>query len=95
MGDEHPDTIPAMESNKFIKSSVENLVPISSEPEGEFEYDVPAREEIDSLFDEFAGELALLKSISPRIDVTDCDFEEEIRLVERLFSSMEELGQAQ
>nr|GEX25959.1 hypothetical protein [Tanacetum cinerariifolium] len=158
MGDEHPDTILAMESNEFIKSSVENLIPISSEPEGESEYDVPAREEvttflnilfdaeyefdssndqsfydedvpkkifsnplfdeeiipmkidqhqyndksdlieslrthdssiiisskIDSLFDEFAGELALLKSIPSRIDVTDCDFEEEIRLVERL-----------
>nr|GEW83562.1 hypothetical protein [Tanacetum cinerariifolium] len=28
MGDEHLDTIPAMESNEFIKSSVENLVPI-------------------------------------------------------------------
>nr|GEY53700.1 hypothetical protein [Tanacetum cinerariifolium] len=39
---------------------------------------------IDSFFDEFAGELALLKSIPPRIDVTDYDLEEEIRLVERL-----------
>nr|GEV40838.1 hypothetical protein [Tanacetum cinerariifolium] len=38
---------------------------------------------IDSLFDEFAGELTLLKSIPPRIDETDCDPEEEIRLIER------------
>nr|GFC72624.1 hypothetical protein [Tanacetum cinerariifolium]GFD23508.1 hypothetical protein [Tanacetum cinerariifolium] len=27
MGDEHLDTIPAMESDEFIKSRVENLVP--------------------------------------------------------------------
>ncbi|GKB48130.1 hypothetical protein Tco_0898883 [Tanacetum coccineum] len=34
MGDEHFDTIPATESDEVIKSSVENLVPIPSEPEG-------------------------------------------------------------
>nr|GEY59525.1 hypothetical protein [Tanacetum cinerariifolium] len=34
MGNEHLDTISAMESDKFIKSSVENLVPIPSESEG-------------------------------------------------------------
>nr|GEW30826.1 hypothetical protein [Tanacetum cinerariifolium] len=34
MGDEHLDTIPAMESDEVIKSSVENLVPILSESEG-------------------------------------------------------------
>nr|GEV28136.1 hypothetical protein [Tanacetum cinerariifolium] len=157
-GDEYPDTIPATESDEFIKSSVENLVPILSESEGESECDVPAREEfttflnilydayyefdssddqscsdedvpekiflnplfgeeiipmkidqhhyndesditeslrtfdssliisskIDSLFDEFAGELALLKSILPGIDETDCDFEEDIRLIGKL-----------
>nr|GFD16842.1 hypothetical protein [Tanacetum cinerariifolium] len=33
---------------------------------------------IDSLLDEFIGELILLKSILPRIDKTDCDPEEEI-----------------
>ncbi|GKC20166.1 hypothetical protein Tco_1022316 [Tanacetum coccineum] len=32
--DEHLDTIPAMESDEVIKSSVENLVPILSESEG-------------------------------------------------------------
>nr|GFA61507.1 hypothetical protein [Tanacetum cinerariifolium] len=42
MRDEHLDTIPAMESDEFIKSSVENLVPIPSESEGENECDVPA-----------------------------------------------------
>nr|GEY40151.1 hypothetical protein [Tanacetum cinerariifolium] len=34
MGDDHLDTIPATESDEFIKSSVENLVPIQSESEG-------------------------------------------------------------
>nr|GFC03500.1 hypothetical protein [Tanacetum cinerariifolium] len=42
MGDEHLDTIPAMESNEFIKSSVENLVPNPSESEGENGCDMPA-----------------------------------------------------
>nr|GEV76618.1 hypothetical protein [Tanacetum cinerariifolium] len=45
MGDEHLDTIPKTEFDEFIKSSVENLVPIPSESEGESECDVPAREE--------------------------------------------------
>nr|GEX77995.1 hypothetical protein [Tanacetum cinerariifolium] len=31
MGDEHLDTIPATESDEFIKSGVENLIPIPSE----------------------------------------------------------------
>nr|GEW82459.1 hypothetical protein [Tanacetum cinerariifolium] len=39
---------------------------------------------IDSLLNEFVGELTLLKSIPPRIDETDCDFEEDIRLIEKL-----------
>nr|GEX09500.1 hypothetical protein [Tanacetum cinerariifolium] len=34
MGDEHLDTIPATEWDEFIKSSVENLIPILSESEG-------------------------------------------------------------
>nr|GEX65564.1 hypothetical protein [Tanacetum cinerariifolium] len=128
MGNEHHDTGPATKSDEVIKSSVENLVPIPSESEGESQCDVPAHEEeifsnplfeeeitpmkihqhphnaesdiieslrtydssliisskIDFLFDEFVGELALLKSIPPRIDETDCDPEEEIRLIEKL-----------
>nr|GEW49955.1 hypothetical protein [Tanacetum cinerariifolium] len=39
---------------------------------------------INSLLDEFAGELTLLKSISPGINENDCDFEEDIRLIEKL-----------
>nr|GEV69810.1 hypothetical protein [Tanacetum cinerariifolium] len=159
MGDEHFDTIPATESDKFIKSSVENLVPNPSESEGEHECDMPACEDfttfsnlffdsdydfsssddqsfyneeipkqiysnplfneeiismkidphhfnsesdliesllnhdssiisssskIDSLFDEFANELTLLKPISTGINETDCDPEEETRLIKRL-----------
>nr|GEV92814.1 hypothetical protein [Tanacetum cinerariifolium] len=162
MGDEHLDTIPAMELDKFIKSSIENLIPIPSESEGipDHKCDVPfhdnsppldvskdqiedlseSNEEfsstdddsfsfdkidyedilliekllydnssprppeefvfansdaaiesfspspilIDSLFDEFVGELAFLKSIPPGIDETDCDPEEDIRLIEKL-----------
>nr|GFA19495.1 hypothetical protein [Tanacetum cinerariifolium] len=39
---------------------------------------------IESLLDEFAGELTLLKSIPSGIDETDCDFEEDICLIEKL-----------
>nr|GEW10103.1 hypothetical protein [Tanacetum cinerariifolium] len=152
MGDEHLNTILAMESDEFIKSCVENLVLNPSESKGENGCDVPAcfttfsnvlfnadyefdssddqslydedipekifsnplfKEEIipikidqhhnnaesthdssliisskiDSLLYEFAGELTLLKSIPPRINETDCDHENEIRLIERLFDS--------
>nr|GFA21101.1 hypothetical protein [Tanacetum cinerariifolium] len=41
-GDEHLDTIPATESDEFIKSCVENLVLNPSESEGENGCDVPA-----------------------------------------------------
>nr|GEU81103.1 hypothetical protein [Tanacetum cinerariifolium] len=43
MGDEHLDTIPAMESDEFIKSGVENLIPIPSESDGILKHkcDVP------------------------------------------------------
>nr|GEX00245.1 retrovirus-related Pol polyprotein from transposon TNT 1-94 [Tanacetum cinerariifolium] len=157
IGDEHLDTIPATESDEFIKSCVENLVPNPSESEGEngcdvlacfttfsnilfdteYESDssdyqscsdedfseeiflnplfkeeiipmkidqhhfnaesnliesmlnhdssiIPSSSKIDSLLDEFTGELTLLKSIPPRIDKTDCHPENEIRLTEIL-----------
>nr|GFB66148.1 hypothetical protein [Tanacetum cinerariifolium] len=46
MGDEHLDTIPSTESNEFIKSGVENLIPIPSESEGIPEHmcDVPSHD---------------------------------------------------
>nr|GFC70532.1 hypothetical protein [Tanacetum cinerariifolium] len=122
MGDEHLNIISATESDEFIKSSVENLVPNPSESEGKNECDVPAgfttfsnvlfdaeydfdtksmpnhdssimiSSKIDSLFDEFAGELTLLKSIPSGIDETDCHPEEETHFTKRLFDShMEEI----
>nr|GEV36677.1 hypothetical protein [Tanacetum cinerariifolium] len=42
MGDEHLNTVLAMESDEFIKSCVENLVPNPSESEGENGCDFPA-----------------------------------------------------
>nr|GEU80253.1 hypothetical protein [Tanacetum cinerariifolium] len=157
MGNEHLNTILAMKSDEFIKSSVENLVPNPSEYEGEngcdmpacfttflnvifdadYEFDssvdqscsnedvpkkifsnplfdeeiismridphhfnaesdliesllnhdssiIPSSSKIDSLLDELAGELTLLKSILPGIDETDCDPEDDICLIERL-----------
>nr|GEZ80442.1 hypothetical protein [Tanacetum cinerariifolium] len=46
MGDEHLDTIPATESDKFIKSGVETLISILSESEGIPEHvcDVPSHD---------------------------------------------------
>nr|GFB85586.1 hypothetical protein [Tanacetum cinerariifolium]GFC01379.1 hypothetical protein [Tanacetum cinerariifolium] len=48
------------------------------------DFSLPISSKIDSLLDEFARELALLKSIPPGIDETDYDFEEDIRLIEKL-----------
>nr|GFD26942.1 hypothetical protein [Tanacetum cinerariifolium] len=43
---------------------------------------------IDSLLDEFVGKLVLLKSIPLGINEADCDPEEDIRLIEKLFDSL-------
>nr|GEU66420.1 hypothetical protein [Tanacetum cinerariifolium] len=162
IGDEYLDTISETESNEFIKSSVENLIPNPSEFEdlSDIKCDVPTCDDfttfsnilfnadddfsssdnesffdeviskkiysnplfdeeiismkidphhfntesdliesllnhdsliissssskIDSLLDEFAGELILLETIPSEIDETDCDPEEEIRLIKKL-----------
>nr|GFA37090.1 hypothetical protein [Tanacetum cinerariifolium]GFA70316.1 hypothetical protein [Tanacetum cinerariifolium] len=107
MGDEHLNTIPAMESDEFIKTYVENFVPTPSESEEiistkidphhfDAESDliesmlnhdssiIPSSSKINSLLDEFVGELILLKLIPPGVDETDCYHEEDIRLIERL-----------
>ena len=44
MGDEHLNTVPEKESDEFIKSSVENLVPIPGESQGTFDHmcDLPS-----------------------------------------------------
>nr|GEW00969.1 hypothetical protein [Tanacetum cinerariifolium] len=47
---------------------------------------IPSSSKIDSLLDEFAGELTLLKLILPGVDETDCDPEEDIRLIKRLLA---------
>nr|GEY40836.1 hypothetical protein [Tanacetum cinerariifolium] len=78
MEDEHLDTISTTKSDEFIKSSVENLVPNPNS------LIISSSSKIDYLLDEFAGELILLKSISPGIDKADCDPKEEVHLVERL-----------
>nr|GEZ84625.1 hypothetical protein [Tanacetum cinerariifolium] len=84
MGDEHLDTIPEKESDEFIKSSVENLVPNPSESEDECECDV-------RIYDDFTIFSNLLfdadddfSSSDDEIDEADCDPEEEIRLIEKL-----------
>nr|GEX19651.1 hypothetical protein [Tanacetum cinerariifolium] len=53
--------------------SEEELIPMKS-----------LRTHDSSLLEEFAGELTLLKLIPPGIDETDYDFEEDIRLIEKL-----------
>ncbi|GKC84652.1 hypothetical protein Tco_1140369 [Tanacetum coccineum] len=53
MGDEHLSTIPEKESDKFIKSSVEDIVPIPSESEdtcgSDSEYDLPLCDDFSSI----------------------------------------------
>nr|GEZ40321.1 hypothetical protein [Tanacetum cinerariifolium] len=54
---------------------------------------ISSSSKIDSLLNEFAGELTLLKLIPPRIDETDRDPEKYIHLIKRLFDSrMEEIN---
>nr|GEW16936.1 hypothetical protein [Tanacetum cinerariifolium] len=45
---------------------------------------ISSSSKIDSLFDEFAGKLTILKSIPSGINETDCDLEEETRFIKRL-----------
>nr|GEU42248.1 hypothetical protein [Tanacetum cinerariifolium] len=81
MGDEHLDTILAMESDEFIKSSVENLVPNPSESEGENECDVPACE----VFTTFSNILFDADyDFYSRINETNYDPEQETRFTKRL-----------
>nr|GEZ50858.1 hypothetical protein [Tanacetum cinerariifolium] len=61
--------------------SEEEIIPMESLRTHDSSLSISSK--IDSLLDEFAGELALLKSISSGIDETDYDFEEDIRLIEK------------
>ncbi|GJS07292.1 hypothetical protein Tco_0364088 [Tanacetum coccineum] len=94
MGDEQLSTIPETESDKLKKSSVENLVPILSESEDfsdikkfllNKDTSIISSPKIDSLLEEFSGELAHIDLIPLGINEADFDLEEDIRLVERLF----------
>nr|GEV93049.1 hypothetical protein [Tanacetum cinerariifolium] len=69
--DEHLDTISATESNEFIKSGVENLIPIPSESEGTPEHmcDVPSHDN------------------SPPIDVSKDQFEDLSESNEEFYST--------
>nr|GEU81455.1 hypothetical protein [Tanacetum cinerariifolium] len=84
MGDEHLDTIPATESDEFIKSSVENLVPNSSESKGEHESDVPACDDFTTFSNLLFDVDDDFSYSDDEIDKADCDLEEEIRFDERL-----------
>nr|GEY57272.1 hypothetical protein [Tanacetum cinerariifolium] len=59
MADKHLSTIPEMESDKVIKSSVKNLVPIPSESEvtsnNESECDVPVNDKSSQIFTTFSN----------------------------------------
>ncbi|GKF20538.1 hypothetical protein Tco_0069176, partial [Tanacetum coccineum] len=91
MENEHLRTIPEKESDEFIKSSVEDLVPIPTEDLSDIKKSLLNRDasivssnNFDSLLEEFSGELAHIDLISPEIDEADFHPEEEIRLVEKL-----------
>nr|GFD12324.1 hypothetical protein [Tanacetum cinerariifolium] len=72
----------AITPNETVDSLImgdEHLDTISATESDEF-----IKSSIDSLLDEFVGELPLLKSIPPGIDKTDYHPESEIRLSQRL-----------
>nr|GEX23681.1 hypothetical protein [Tanacetum cinerariifolium] len=71
-------------SKKIVSKplSEEEIIPMK--PLRTHDSSLPVPSKIDSLLDEFADELTLLKSIPPEIDEPDCDFEEDIRLIKKL-----------
>ncbi|GJZ90838.1 hypothetical protein Tco_0662765 [Tanacetum coccineum] len=85
MGDEHLSTIPEMESDKVIKSSIEDLVPIPSESEG-ISVDICDVPFCDN--DHFDAEFGLIDSLlsqdisitSPKIDFLPEEFAEALNL---------------
>nr|GEW04382.1 zinc finger, CCHC-type [Tanacetum cinerariifolium] len=96
IGDEHLDTIPATESDEFINSSVENLIPIPGEFEGIPEHvcDVPSHDNYPPLdvskdqFEDFSKsnkEFSLIDDDSFSID--DIDYVEALLPDSELVSS--------
>nr|GFB28627.1 hypothetical protein [Tanacetum cinerariifolium] len=80
--DHSPSDEDVLEKIVWKPLSEEEIIPMESLRT--HDSSLPILSKIDSLLDEFAGELTLLKSIPPGIDETDCDFEEDIRLIEKL-----------
>nr|GFA24287.1 hypothetical protein [Tanacetum cinerariifolium] len=62
--------------------SEEGIIPLESLRTHDSSFMISSK--IDSLLEEFTGELTLLKSIPPGIDEADCNFEEDIRLIKKL-----------
>nr|GEY17882.1 hypothetical protein [Tanacetum cinerariifolium] len=60
----------------------EEIIPMESQRT--HDSSLPISSKIDSLLNEFVGELTLLKSIPPGINETNYEFEEDIRLIEKL-----------
>ncbi|GJX46705.1 hypothetical protein Tco_0271895 [Tanacetum coccineum] len=95
MGDEHLNTIPETESDKLIKSSVENLVPIPSESKGISDdiCDVPFCDN-----DHFDAEFGLINSLlsrdilitSPKIDFLPEDFTGKLDLIDPILLGIDE-----
>nr|GFB52179.1 hypothetical protein [Tanacetum cinerariifolium] len=83
MGDKHLSTTPETESDKIIKSSVENLVPIPSEYEGIFDItcDVPVCED-SSTFDVLKYHSEILSDSNNDDTSSDDDAFENIEYVE-------------
>nr|GFA50879.1 hypothetical protein [Tanacetum cinerariifolium] len=73
--------LPTIETEDFLRMRDEHFDTIPKTESDEFiKYSIENLVQIDSLLDEFASELILLKSIPQGIDETDCDLEEEIVL---------------
>nr|GFB59801.1 hypothetical protein [Tanacetum cinerariifolium] len=74
MRDEHLDTIPATKSDEFIKSGVENLIPILSESEGIPEHvcDVPSHDN-SSPFDVSKDQIEDLSESNEKFSLIDDD----------------------
>nr|GEU86129.1 hypothetical protein [Tanacetum cinerariifolium] len=80
MGGEHLDTILATESDEFIKSSVENLVPNPSESKGEHECDVPACDDFTTFYN-------LLFNVDDDLSSSDDESFSDEDILKKIYSS--------
>nr|GEY42384.1 hypothetical protein [Tanacetum cinerariifolium] len=72
-----------IEEEQTAKAQNSNI-PVCYDDNDDYNSAITPNEPIDSLFDEFAGELTLVKSIPLGIDETDCYPEKETRFTKRL-----------